>query len=420
MTSKEPDKALDGNSSMHLVVKNTFLEFTPKGFNDGRRMSAPTTFATVSNVRRGSASKVSVDGESLDTEACSSVLSSAETESVGVWADHPWSSSDENAKTTPTSRHRSSGLAVDKSDSAKLQGLPMTAVRTGDLDSMPVDPDQFFPNRGTRTNEAAFYQYGAPQECSQNENQYGHWQMGLGHPPMPTYPEMQSPLSVSTCAPSSYGMMQDWSGFHEPLSPPYHRHIREPLSPILSPTYHREGFSPIRRDRQAVSLPGSPKRNKAGWSNAKTPTDTQSNDEKTYTTVMLRNLPNDYTRDMLMELLDSQGFSGRFDFIYVPFDFKKHAGLGYAFMNMVTHQDAIHAMEALTGFHDWKLKSNKVMQVAWSTPLQGLWANVERYKNSPVMHPDVPNEFKPLLFANGVSVDFPPATKILQAPALMQ
>ncbi|CAE7621292.1 ML3, partial [Symbiodinium sp. CCMP2456] len=53
------------------------------------------------------------------------------------------------------------------------------------------------------------------------------------------------------------------------------------------------------------------------------------------TTVMLRNLPNNYTRDMLLELIDSMGFRGQYDFLYLPIDFQTHACLGYAFVNLV-------------------------------------------------------------------------------------
>jgi hypothetical protein len=134
------------------------------------------------------------------------------------------------------------------------------------------------------------------------------------------------------------------------------------------------------------------------------------------TTVMLRNLPNDYTRDMLVELLAFKGLDGQYDFLYLPFDFKKRAGLGYAFMNLVTPEDAMRAMESLQGFSTWKLPSHKVLQVSWSKPLQGLQANIERYRNSSVMHPDVPDHFKPLLFVDGVSAPFPPATRPLQPP----
>merc|ERR1712080_58537 len=74
---------------------------------------------------------------------------------------------------------------------------------------------------------------------------------------------------------------------------------------------------------------------------------------------------------------------------------------------MVTHEDARRAWTGLQGFGDWKVPSQKVLSVSWSTPLQGLAANIERYRNSPVMHQDVPDHFKPLLFKCGQPVRFP-------------
>jgi hypothetical protein len=139
--------------------------------------------------------------------------------------------------------------------------------------------------------------------------------------------------------------------------------------------------------------------------------------EQDKTTVMLRNLPNDYTRNMLIEFLRSRGFGGSYDFVYLPFDFKKKAGLGYAFMNLISHSEALRAMRELPGFREWKLKSHKVLEVSWSTPLQGLSANIERYRNSPVMHPDVPEHFKPLIIHDGAVVPFPLPTKALQVPS---
>ena len=41
--------------------------------------------------------------------------------------------------------------------------------------------------------------------------------------------------------------------------------------------------------------------------------------------VMLRNLPNNYTRDMFLSLLDEQGLSGLYDFVYLPMDFCRDA-----------------------------------------------------------------------------------------------
>ena len=51
--------------------------------------------------------------------------------------------------------------------------------------------------------------------------------------------------------------------------------------------------------------------------------------------VMLRNLPNNYTRDMFLSLLDEEGLSELYDFVYLPMDFCRDANLGYAFVNLV-------------------------------------------------------------------------------------
>ena len=42
---------------------------------------------------------------------------------------------------------------------------------------------------------------------------------------------------------------------------------------------------------------------------------------KEKTTVMLRNLPNNYSREMFLEMLDNQGLKGLYDFAYLPCDF---------------------------------------------------------------------------------------------------
>merc|ERR1712232_62 len=51
------------------------------------------------------------------------------------------------------------------------------------------------------------------------------------------------------------------------------------------------------------------------------------------TTVMLRNMPNNYSRKMFIEMLDHEGFTGHMDFLYLPMDFERRASLGYAFVN---------------------------------------------------------------------------------------
>jgi len=138
------------------------------------------------------------------------------------------------------------------------------------------------------------------------------------------------------------------------------------------------------------------------------------------TTVMIRNMPNNYTREMLLELVDDMGFSGSYDFAYLPVDFQSQAGLGYAFINFVSVADAQLCFEQFEGFSNWKVPSEKVCTVTWSSPAQGFEQHIERYKNSPVMHPSLPDEWKPVLFQQGMRVAFPPPTKPIKTPKVRQ
>jgi hypothetical protein len=147
-----------------------------------------------------------------------------------------------------------------------------------------------------------------------------------------------------------------------------------------------------------------------------TATSAASTDEGMLTTIMLRNLPNDYSRDMALKFLDSQGFKDRYDFFYLPFDFKRRSGLGYAFINFVSPEDAQRAKTQLPGFRNWIIASSKILDVQYTKPTQGLSANIARFKNSPVMHPDVPEQFKPLMFQQGCRVPFPPSTRHIMPP----
>jgi hypothetical protein len=133
------------------------------------------------------------------------------------------------------------------------------------------------------------------------------------------------------------------------------------------------------------------------------------------TTVMIRNMPNNYSREMLMDLLDSHGFAGLYGFLYLPMDFKSQACLGYAFVDCATTAVATRLWDTFDGFTNWAIPSRKASGVSWSAPLQGLRAHVERYRNSPVMAQDVPDQFKPIILENGVRVPFPPPTRVLRA-----
>merc|ERR1712232_983985 len=94
------------------------------------------------------------------------------------------------------------------------------------------------------------------------------------------------------------------------------------------------------------------------------------NDEKT--TVMLRNLPNGFTRSMLLELLESETFLDGCDLVYLPIDFGSGNSLGYAFVNLINPVIAAHFFGHFAGFCKWHSASDNVCAVAWSEPHQGL------------------------------------------------
>jgi hypothetical protein len=129
------------------------------------------------------------------------------------------------------------------------------------------------------------------------------------------------------------------------------------------------------------------------------------------TTVMLRNIPNNYRRTNMVELLGSLGLSEEWDFIYLPLDFKSRVAIGYAFVNFVSHASALRAFDVLNGFNSWRGKSSKVCEVSWSQTHQGLEANIELVRNSPMNRRRVPEECKPFIVKNGQRVALPPAGK---------
>jgi len=136
------------------------------------------------------------------------------------------------------------------------------------------------------------------------------------------------------------------------------------------------------------------------------------------TTLMLRNIPNDYTRTMLTSLLNEEGFAGRYNFLYLPIDFHSGAGIGYAFVNLISNAEAERFLQHFSGFSAWSIPSRKVAEVAWSNPNQGLVVHIERYRNSTVMHPNVPDDYKPVLLQDGFRVPFPLPTRTIRSPQL--
>ena len=100
-------------------------------------------------------------------------------------------------------------------------------------------------------------------------------------------------------------------------------------------------------------------------------------------TLMLRNLPNKINQTKLLSRL--QSYRNKIDFLYLPTDFENKCNLGYAFINFV---DGATAARFKAEFNDKKLpgcrRSHKVLAVQ-PARVQGVSANVRRFRNSSVM-----------------------------------
>eukprot|EP00928_Gymnodinium_smaydae_P018876 TRINITY_DN17196_c0_g1_i1.p1 TRINITY_DN17196_c0_g1~~TRINITY_DN17196_c0_g1_i1.p1 ORF type:complete len:424 (-),score=55.92 TRINITY_DN17196_c0_g1_i1:176-1447(-) len=125
------------------------------------------------------------------------------------------------------------------------------------------------------------------------------------------------------------------------------------------------------------------------------------------TTVMLRNVPHKYTSTRMVNLINAAGFKGAYDFMYLPMDFDTNSCLGFCFVNLIGPAYVWPFWTFFDGFSDWKVPSRNKCSVSWSSQQQGLEANIERYRNSPVMR-HMPDACKPRLFHNGERIPFPP------------
>jgi len=134
------------------------------------------------------------------------------------------------------------------------------------------------------------------------------------------------------------------------------------------------------------------------------------------TTVILRNLPEGFSRDMIAELLSSQGLAKNFDFIYAPVRFGTVSTIGYAFVNFTSPEAAEVCHSKFEGFTSWGKVCENVMSVVWSDSDQGLAAIIDRHRNSPVMHESVQEKFKPAIYKDGVRCAFPRPTRRIRPP----
>lgn len=131
------------------------------------------------------------------------------------------------------------------------------------------------------------------------------------------------------------------------------------------------------------------------------------------TAVMVRNIPSDASRAEFLAVLDSGGFAQLYNFVYVPMNFQKGVRLGYAIINFVEPTSAAYAVLHLSSV---ELKGNR-LKASLSESKQSLSDLILKYRDSTVMHFSVPDEYKPVIFAQGTVVPFPAPSKVLEPPS---
>lgn len=112
------------------------------------------------------------------------------------------------------------------------------------------------------------------------------------------------------------------------------------------------------------------------------------------TTCMIKNIPNKYTQQMLIDHLD-ESHAGRYDFVYLRMDFKNKCNVGYAFINFLSPMDIMSFAKRMVGRRWPKFNSEKRCEIAYAR-IQGKEALMEKFRNSRVMQE--PPSYRPRVF----------------------
>ena len=99
------------------------------------------------------------------------------------------------------------------------------------------------------------------------------------------------------------------------------------------------------------------------------------------TSVMIKNVPNKYTKAALLQLIDTN-HAGTYDFFYLPIDCRHKCNLGYAFINFRNPRSIVAFAEEFSGKRWKQFRSDKVCVVTYAR-LQGKAALLEHFQSSP-------------------------------------
>ena len=115
------------------------------------------------------------------------------------------------------------------------------------------------------------------------------------------------------------------------------------------------------------------------------------------TTIMIKNIPNKYTQQMLLEAINKD-FAGSYNFLYLPIDFQNKCNVGYAFINFKTPKWIVSFSDRFCGKKWGRFNSKKVCALAYAR-IQGFKYLVRHFQTSEVMvQPD--SRIKPIIIVD--------------------
>ena len=114
------------------------------------------------------------------------------------------------------------------------------------------------------------------------------------------------------------------------------------------------------------------------------------------TTYMIRNIPTRFTSVTFVRLLEDYGFGNKFNFLYIPIDFRSGKNLGYAFINFLDPKDGVAFVHK---FHSSRLPvstSKKILEILPSRR-QGFAENIALFRTSDLLSSVSLPHYKPLI-----------------------
>jgi len=116
--------------------------------------------------------------------------------------------------------------------------------------------------------------------------------------------------------------------------------------------------------------------------------------DETRASLMIRNIPNKYTQEMLLEAIN-KNHKGTYDFFYLPIDFKNKCNVGYAFINFIKVDSIVPFYQEFNARKWQKFNSSKICKITFAR-IQGKQNFIEHFRNSSLMHEDP--KCRPLIF----------------------